>query len=300
MRAPCIAGLPLATREVARRPGLSTSTFMDEHVAANRPVVRPDVSAAWRARRWSTAYLSDVAGSRRVPVYDSQPARARQHQHAAAQTLPLAEYLARLEAGEKDLRMFFYNLLAHAPELADDFEWPDTGLALFKRLPVLFIGGRGARVQMHFDIDLADNLLCHFGGTKRVLLFAPDQSPWMYRVPYSFSSLFDVDFEHPDTDRYPGLARLDGQAATLQHGDVLYIPSGWWHYVLYDDIGFSISLRAFPRSASARAALLKNILVLRNLDALGRRVFGQAWNERNEARAVSRVQARLTPPRSSG
>jgi len=286
-------GLALANQAVPRRAAPPPAHFLAEHVAPRRPVILTDLTDDWGAQRWSTAYLSRVAGRRQVPVYDSQPARERTHQHAASRTLPLAEFLARLEGGEKDLRMFFYNLLVHAPELTDDIAWPDTGLKLFRRLPVLFIGGRGARVQMHFDIDLADNLLCHFGGPKRVLLFPPEQSPFMYRVPYSFSSLFPVDFEDPDLQRYPGLARLDGHLATLSHGDVLYIPNGWWHHVLYDDIGFSISLRAFPSHARILGALLKNVLWLRNVDALGRRCMGQRWNDRNEAAAIGRVNAAL-------
>jgi len=286
-------GLALADRHVERRTAPPPKRFLAEHVAPRRPVILTDLTADWGAQRWSTAYLSHVAGEREVPVYDSQPARERAHQHAAANTLPLAEFLNRLEHGEKDLRMFFYNLLAHAPELTGDIAWPKTGLRLFRRLPVLFIGGRGARVQMHFDIDLADNLLCHFGGTKRVLLFPPEQSDFMYRVPYSFSSLFPVDFEKPDLQRFPGLARLSGQLATLSHGDVLYIPNGWWHYVLYDDIGFSISLRAFPSARRILWALLKNVLWLRNVDALGRRLIGQRWNDRNEAAAIARVSERL-------
>ena len=288
----------LAVGEVTRAHDLDKSGFMSEHVDPGRPVVLSELTGDWPARHWSLDHLKSVAGHREVPVYDSRPARDRQHQHAAAHTLRLSDYLTRLEHGEKDLRMFFYNLLAHAPELAADVRWPDMGLRLFRKLPVLFVGGRGARVQMHFDIDLADNLLCHFGGRKRVLLIPPEQTPLMYRVPYSFSSLFDVDFVNPDFERFPALAGLGGQLATLAHGDGLYIPSGWWHFVVYDDIGFSISLRAFPRRWADRARMLGNIIGVRNIDALGRRLLGERWNARNEAAAVTRTEqvwARMQP-----
>lgn len=289
----------LSGGDVDRVPGLDKQRFVSDYVDTGTPVVLPDLTEDWPARQWSLDHLKAVAGHREVPVYDSRPARDRQHQHAAAETLPLSEYLTRLEHGEKDLRMFFYNLLAHAPELADDIRWPDMGLRLFRRLPVLFVGGRGARVQMHFDIDLADNLLCHFGGRKRVLLFPPDQTPLMYRVPYSFSSLFDVDFAEPDLERYPALAGLDGRLATLEHGDVLYIPSGWWHFVVYDDIAFSISLRAFPRRWSIRARTLFNVLGLRNVDAIGRRMLGERWNTRNEQNAVTKTEQAWSRMQSS-
>ena len=39
----------------------------------------------------------------------------------------------------------------------------------------MFFGGKGAKVQMHFDIDYADIFLCHFGGKKKITLFSPQQ-----------------------------------------------------------------------------------------------------------------------------
>ena len=84
---------------------------------------------------------------------------------------------------------------------------------------------------MHFDIDLADLLLCHFGGKKRVYLFSPEQTKYPYQVPFSFSSLFDIDYENPDFKKYPALNHLKGEFAELNYGEVLYIPSGYWHYI---------------------------------------------------------------------
>ena len=158
---------------------------------------------------------------------------------------------------------------------------------------MLFVGGRGSRVQMHFDIDRADVVLCHFGGPKRVILFAPDQTPYLYRVPFSFSALFDVAPDAPDYDRFPALARARGEIAELAHGDALYIPPGWWHFVVYDDVGMSISLRALPRRPRDLLAAFYNVAVLRTVDGVMRKVVGQRWNDRNERAAVRRTHARL-------
>ncbi|KAB7623927.1 cupin-like domain-containing protein [Alkalilimnicola sp. S0819] len=274
-----------------------------------RPLVMERLTEGWTAReRWSVEYLRDVAGDVEVPLYDSVPSRGRKHQHAPAARMPLARYLDRLEAGENDLRMFFFNILAAVPRLTEDFHYPELGLKLFRKLPVLFMGGRGARVQMHFDIDLADLLLCHFGGRKRVLLFPPEQGGNLYRVPFSFSALFDVNIEQPDYQRFPALRQARGQVAELNHGDVLYVPPGYWHYVIYEELGFSMTLRAFPRQPGNFARMLNNLLVLRTVDGLGRRFVGEPWNRRNERRAVARTHRRLatgeaaaaTPGREQG
>ena len=179
-----------------------------------------------------------------------------------------------------------------APELVKDFSYPDIGLPFFKKLPVLFAGGKGAKVQMHFDIDLADIFLCHFGGRKRVLLISPEQTRYMYKVPFSFSSLFDVDFDNPDYKKYPALKFLQGEVVYLNHGDVLYIPPGYWHYIVYEDIGFSMSLRAFPRSAKNIFKMLRNIFLIRTVEGLMRKVIGQSWNDRNERLAIINTNKR--------
>ena len=273
---------------------ISKEDFIHQYMKPQKPVVIKQLSHDWPAyEKWNLTYLKKVAGDNIIPLYDSKRASNRKYTYAPATRMQLSKYLDLLEQGEKNLRMFFYNLLAEAPQLTEDFTYPDIGLKLFKRLPVLFVGGKNAKVQMHFDIDLADLLLCHFGGKKRVYLFSPEQTKYLYRVPFSFSSLFDIDYENPDCKKYPALKHLKGEFTELNHGEVLYIPSGYWHYVVYGDIGFSISLRAFPRQPKAFLTLLYNIIFVKNIDILMRKIVGQPWNDRNEKNAISKTHQLL-------
>ncbi len=279
---------------VERVGQLSLNEFAQGYKNTATPVILTEITAQWPARMsWSMDYLRDKAGGQRVPVYSSKPATGKQHQHAPAMEISLAEYIDMLEAGENDLRLFFYNLLQNVPSMAQDFSYPDLGLRFFKRLSVLFMGGKGARVQMHYDIDLADLLLCHFGGRKHVLLVPPEQSQFMYQVPFSFSALHNVNFEKPDLKKHPALAHVNGYWAVLDHGDALYIPPGFWHYVIYEDIGFSMTLRAFPTSFKGRATMLKNIFITRTIEGFMRKVGGQRWNDRNERIALERTNSAL-------
>ena len=279
----------------AQRVGaIDKQEFLTRFKANAKPVVMEELTSNWPAReKWSMEYFKSIAGEKMIPLYDSQPARERKHQHAAATRMPLGDYLDLLEAGENDLRMFFFNLLTEAPGLTRDFTFPDIGLKLFRKLPVLFMGGKGAKVQMHFDIDWSDILLCHFGGKKRVLLIPPEQTPFMYHVPFSFSSLFEVDYENPDYDKYPALKHLHGEIAELNHGDVLYIPPGYWHYIVYEEIGYSMALRAFPRTPRNFLRMLNNLVVIRTVEGLMRKLIGQRWNDRNEELALIRTHQSL-------
>ncbi|MGH1439655.1 MAG: cupin-like domain-containing protein [Cellvibrionaceae bacterium] len=277
----------LDCREVTRESKLSPRDFIANFKKPAKPVILSDATRDWPAKeKWDIDYLSDVAGDKVVPVYSSRRAEGKSHQHAAAANMKMSEYLKLLKQGENDLRMFFYNILHGAPVLTKDFSYPKIGLWFFKRLPVLFVGGKGARVQMHYDIDLSDLLLCHFGGKKHVLLIPPEQTPYMYKVPYSFSTLYDVDFENPDFTKHPALKHLNAYSAVLNHGDALYIPSGYWHYIIYEDIGFSLTLRSFPSKLLQQLTILKNIFYTRNIEGLMRKLVGQPWNDRNEKLAI--------------
>ena len=280
----------IQTSAVERRKIISAEEFIHDYKNTSTPVIMSELMTDWPAKqKWDIDYLKSVAGGQKVPLYSSQPAQGKQHQHAAETLMPLKDYLELLEAGENDLRMFFYNILENVPSLLEDFSYPNLGMRFFKRLPVLFVGGRQARVQMHYDIDLANLILCHFGGPKRVLLIPPEQSKFMYKVPFSFSALHTVNFSEPDFQTHPALAKLNGFTAELKHGDALYIPSGVWHYIVYQDIGFSMTLRSMPTSLSDRATLMKNIFITRSIEGLMRKIVGQKWNDRNEYIALERT-----------
>lgn len=273
---------------------VSKHAFLREYKDKEIPVLIKNLTKDWDAtKKWSLDYFEGIAGEQVVKLYDSKPSKDKKLQHAAEKIIPMKEYFQLLRSGEKDLRMFFYNILQEVPVLKNDFTFPDIGLKFFKKLPVMFIAGKGAKVQMHFDIDYADICLCHFGAKKNVMLFSPEQTKYMYHVPFSFSALSSVNFENPDYVKYPALSKLEGMKVELNHGDTLYIPPGWWHYITYDDISYSIALRAFPRKLINVLNMLKNLLFIRSIDGIMRKLIGQKWNDRNERLAVDRTDERL-------
>ena len=271
---------------------ISKEVFLQNYKKNETPVIIKNLTKDWAAtQKWSLDYFESLAGEQEVKLYDSKPSKDKKLQHAAETSMLLKEYFKLLKSGEKDLRMFFYNILEEIPSLREDFSFPDIGLKFFEKLPVMFLAGKGAKVQMHFDIDYADIFLCHFGAKKNVMLFSPEQTQNMYHVPYSFSALNSVDFENPDYKKYPGLAKLKGLKAELNHGDVLYMPPGWWHHISYEDISYSVAMRAFPRKTANLSKMIVNLVWTRTIEGIMRKLIGQKWNDRNEKLAVLKVHS---------
>ena len=98
---------------MTRRPELSEQDFVREYLEPQRPVILPSAMQNWPAvEKWSIDFLRQEFGDLEVPVYSSKPATGKSHQHAPELSLPLGKYLSMLEAGEDDLRVFFYNIFA--------------------------------------------------------------------------------------------------------------------------------------------------------------------------------------------
>jgi len=282
--------LQLDLQNIPRRKNLSKEDFLREYFKPNKPVIIEDLTANWPAyHKWNFDYFREKAGEVEVPLYDGKPAQGRQNSHGIAMKVPFKEYIDILKKGPTDLRMFFFNLLQNCPELVDDFQYPDLGVKFFKKLPVLFVGGEGSKVVMHYDMDLANNFHFNFIGEKKVILYPPDQTGLLYKVPYSIVSMEIIDMDDPDFEKYPALAKAKGFEATLQHGDALYIPSHWWHFIKYESPSLSLTLRSLPKSPKKIAEVLNNLLFVRNYDNLMRKLRGQKWIDYKNRLAVKRT-----------
>lgn len=277
--------------DVPRVKTISKEDFIRDHYRPQRPVLIENLTWDWPAReKWDLAHMRAMAGDQVVPLYNNKPATGKQSVYAPVAEMPLSEYIDILEAGPTDLRIFFYNILDRKPELLKDFDYPDIGLKFFKRLPALFFGGGRSKVFMHYDIDLPDSLHFHFHGNKSVTLFGPEQTKYLYRVPFAIHNLESIDMDAPDFARFPALRHARGQHAHMRHGDALYMPSGYWHYIKYLDAGFSLTLRALPRSPGRAANMLYNVMLMRHFDNLMRRMLGQKWLDKKNRWAQERTE----------
>lgn len=282
--------MQLDLQNIPRRKNLSKEDFLEEYFKLEKPVIIEDLTKNWPAyQKWNFDYFREKAGEVVVPLYDSKPAKGRQNSHGIAMKIPFKEYIDILKKGPTDLRMFFFNLLQNCPDLVDDFQYPDLGVKFFKKLPVLFVGGEGSKVVMHYDMDLANNFHFNFIGKKKVILYPPDQTGLLYKVPYSIVSMEIIDMDDPDFEKYPALAKAKGFQATLQHGDALYIPSHWWHFIKYETPSLSLTLRSLPKSPKKIAEVLNNLLFVRNYDNLMRKLKGQKWIDYKNRLAVERT-----------
>lgn len=286
--------MTLQLSEIERVKTISKEDFYKNYVRKQKPLVIEQLTHDWPAySKWKLHYIKEIAADKIVPLYDDRPVSHKDGFNEAHAKMRMGDYIDLLLKEPTNYRIFLYNLIKEVPALFNDFKWPDIGLKLVKQLPMLFFGGENSRVFMHYDIDYSNILHFHFHGKKRCVLFAPSQTPYLYKVPHALISREDIDFDDPDFEKWPALKKAKGLVAELNHGEMLYMPEGYWHYMKYLTPGFSMSLRAFPRKFSNLSKAAYNVFIMRNYDNLMRKWKGQKWIDYKNNEAVRRTNKHL-------
>ncbi len=239
--------------------------------------------------KWSLDYMKEIAGDKTVPLYDDRPVDYKDGFNEPHAKMKMSEYVDLLKKEPTKYRIFLWNILKEVPQLQKDFSFPDFGLKLMKGLPMLFFGGKDSFTFMHYDIDLANIFHFHFEGKKQCILFDQKQNKYLYKIPNSLITREDINFAEPDFDKWPALKNAKGYVADLEHGNVLYMPEGYWHYMRYITPGFSMSLRAIARNPVNLSKAIYNIVIMRSVDNLMRRLRGQRWIDWKNDYAIKRT-----------
>jgi hypothetical protein len=228
-----------------------------------------------------------------VPLYDNRPVQHKDGFNEPHAKMKMADYVDLLKCEPTKYRIFLWNILKEVPALQKDYTFPDFGLKLLKGVPMMFFGGKESYTFMHYDIDFANIFHFHFDGEKEVVLFPQSQTKNIYKVPHSLITHESIDFSNPDYEKWPVLEKASGYKTTLSHGEVLYMPEGYWHYMKYKSPGFSMSLRALARNPKNLAKASYNILIMRYYDVLMRKLKGQNWIDWKNEEAISRTNKNL-------
>ncbi|MBL6987283.1 MAG: cupin-like domain-containing protein [Methylobacter sp.] len=112
----------------------------------------------------------------------------------------------------------------------------------------LWLGPAGHAEPLHFDPGDGTMMLLH--GQKKVILYPPKQSANLY--PFGFYDVLpfwvsQVNIEDPDLGEHPNFnkAQQDRYEVVLSPGQVLFIPTQWWHEVVAEGEGYVCSCNCF-------------------------------------------------------
>jgi hypothetical protein len=263
---------------------ISASEFKSKYYQPKKPLVIKDLAKQWPAyKKWNWDYFKEIVGDKKVGLYNNIKSDAYTPINKADDYKTFGEYIDMIQKGPAAWRIFLFNIFDHAPQLIEDFTWPEHLMKGFvKKYPMLFTGGESSITHMHFDIDLSHILHTQFVGRKRVLLFKYEEQHKLYRKPFEVLSLADFSNysegnANPDYEKFPALKYAEGYQLILTPGDTLFMPAGYWHHMEYIDAGFAMSLRALQTSLSGKAKGVWNLFGMRSVDTVLKKTAPKWW-----------------------
>ena len=220
---------------VERRSNLSYEEFVGEYASVGKPVIITDAMKNWKAStKWTVDFFRSQYGSVKDLMMDYKVENNTWNQTLVA--MSIGDYIDNTTSddGDKLLYLSDFNIWNY-PELLEDCEEPIYFNNWYKKIPVellnkylgnvcnVLIGGKDTTIGLHYDHRRDTAWVPVISGRKQVVLLSPDQEKYLYNG--------QVDCFNPDLQKFPLYANAKPVECILNQGEMLYIPSDWWHHV---------------------------------------------------------------------
>jgi histone arginine demethylase JMJD6 len=220
-------------QSVDRRSKLSRKELIKEYIEPSIPVILTDAVDHWKAvGKFSPEFFKTTYGHMTKEVKGI--------------TYTFSDFVDRMMVSTPENPSpypFNLNVEQYFPELLKDMQ-PEIIYGKIDRInhPFLprfmthgtevyeiFLGGKGSSFPfLHIDALFLHNQATMLYGSKDFILYSPDQIGLMY--PRKESPKYsNIDILNPDYEKYPLFREAKSITVTLNQGETLLFPTGWWH-----------------------------------------------------------------------
>jgi len=228
---------------------LPPNFFKESYFLRNLPVIFTDLTKDWAAiGKWTPDLIVDKYGDKRATGLTWEGSEIDDFLHYTRRTTTIREWRDLILHPEQPNKRAYltFPVFQVMPDMMKDIRPVDPYFCLPRGYPAalrrkakkpasLWFGAKGQVSPMHFDVS--QNILVQVYGTKRMKLYPPDQSKYLYwpcdhDAPFSFHNVnwTPVNADNPDLEKHPLFAQAEGIEITLEPGDALYLPVRWWHF----------------------------------------------------------------------
>jgi histone arginine demethylase JMJD6 len=218
---------------VDRRSNLSFEEFKNEYLLPRKPVIITDATAAWKASNWTPQFFRDRYPGKIVKT-DQGEMKMEDFIDSITNNSDKPGPFLR----EQPLKDVFPDLIGHVDPMPSYVKpnWLGGKYLVgsvtrrLNRESYIEVNFCGRRIfpYLHIDDLGVHAFITQHYGDKEIVIYPPDQEPWLYRRPGSrFSEVVDVD--HPDLEKYPLFAKATATRVVVKAGESAFMPAGWWH-----------------------------------------------------------------------
>jgi lysine-specific demethylase 8 len=214
------------------------AAFDRDYRTAAHPVVLKGAAASWPAvASWSPEYFGEKFAAMEITPSVSLPDTEVPYTFKDVdhrQKMTVHDFVARMATGDR----CYVDQMRVASYEGIEREYPFEQLGPDDVKDILLWMGSRTRSGLHYDY--IDNLFAQIHGTKLAVLAAPSEAPNLHVFPDCHTKS-QVAPQHPDLGKHPRVGKATLLEATLEPGDVLFIPKGWWHYFASSERSISLS-----------------------------------------------------------
>ena len=213
-------------------------TFAREYAYRHKPVLMRGCARTLPAFKWTDETMRAKADPDWHPTQELQKNVTRNDRGPFVNTKSFGDFLDHYRTAQ---RYLIHNMddegLRRDVHLPPPLRCP-RAIATLHDLHIWMSSG-GTESSLHFDTH--DNMLTQIAGRKQVLLTNPRHSKLLYADHHDKWGLSPIHVRKVDLTRYPLVRKAPIFDVTVEAGDILFIPTDWWHQINSDD-GVNIAL----------------------------------------------------------
>ncbi len=253
------------TIEVERIAAPSREVFFRDWVKPQRPVVITGVVDKWPAfEHWTPQFFKEKHGHLVTPVATLHDRHVVRDPKVGFTYQDVeVRHAVDLVYGTPEPRYYMIAPLeGPLSALFDGVTRPEYLDGAARVRSRFWMSAAGSFSPLHRDFP--DNLFAQVVGRKRFTILPRGDARRVYRFSMlsKLPQISPVNAEKPDLDQYPRFHGARPITIDLRPGDLLYIPSAWWHQATSVDASMSINwwwARGIVRPLAAAADLLRKL-----------------------------------------
>lgn len=242
---------------------------------------------AWKLFEWTLSELTDKFENIKLPFrigYNAKSTSPQWEINCSTVSMTLSEFIQHVDLHKDDKKWYYFDYkymkqwFKSKPEIINSLNWKIFGIDKSGDDSTIWIGSKGAHTNCHQD-SYGCNLVAQIHGRKQWLLFPPSATNFLQptRIPYEESTVYSkYNFFCPTKEDEIKILKIDeaSRLVTLEPGDVLFVPPGWWHYV--ESLDLSVSVNIWMPITADHVSRVKEAVVKLIVARIGENVYKES------------------------